>query len=250
MAVIKRTLAAPRVLAVLSAITIVVVGQAAIAQTPEEMIATAEKACIDAAVAKGYNEQLSQVVEAESIDANTVEVVLNVTKDGQGFARLTCPYSVKEGVAAFDDAAAIFENAADAVTETTDTVTEAAGETVTSATEAITEAADGVTTNTRFPWWWLLLPIIGFPLLLWLVKGREATALTGRYTDGYVNTYGQPLNIYDSPNQTAHVIGTLSDSTHVLLTGRRDGDWVELREGGWVDLNSLRFTEETTRRFA
>lgn len=230
MSALKPSLMLSGILCALSTATFLSVSGPAIAQDTAEMIATAEKACIDAAVAKGYDEQLSKVVSAETIDDNTVEVVLNLTRDGQGFARLTCPYSVNDGLAVFDDAGAVFDDAVGTVTEATDAVT-----------------------KTRFPWWWLLVPIIGLPLLLAIFRGRDtmvARESYTAYTEGIVNTFGRHLNVYETPSQNSSVLRALDDGTHVLLTGRQDDQWVELRDGGWVDVKSLRFTEGTTRRYA
>ena len=222
MSTLKNSWAVSGMLGLLAATTVVAMNQPAIAQTTAEMIATAEKSCLDSAAAKGYNTQLSNVVSSESIDADTVRVVLNLTKDGNAFDRLTCPYSVSKGLAAFDDAAA---------------------------------AVGDAVARPRFPWWWLLLPLIGLPLLFLWGRGRQepTTVVRGasdhavRYTDGYVNTYGNALSVHERADGMSHVLRTIPDGTHVSLSGRREDFWVELKEGGWVDSRSLRFSDGVHR---
>jgi uncharacterized protein YgiM (DUF1202 family) len=153
------------------------------------------------------------------VDANTVEVVLNLTKDGTNFARLTCPYSATEGVVSFGD-----------------------------------EVADIVTAPRSWNWiWWLLLPLIGIPLLLWLLRGRDqreyvaadrvrreptrdyvpADRVQGRtYTDAYVNTSGDKLNVREYPDQTSRVLRRLNYGEHIELTGQQDQGWLEVLGGG------------------
>ena len=43
------------------------------------------------------------MVSSKAIDADKVEVVLDLTKDGTNTARLTCPYSVSQGVGKFGE---------------------------------------------------------------------------------------------------------------------------------------------------
>lgn len=189
-----------------------------LAQSSAEMIKTAEKACIENAAKDGYNPSRSQVVSSRVIDADKVEVVLNLTKDGSGFDRLTCPYSVSKGIGGF--------------------------------------LPDGVG-DVSVPkpqlgrLWWLLVPIIGLPLLLWALRGRDkayleaSKPLTGRvYTEGYVNTNGVPLDVHEAPNSTSRVLRSLNNGEHLRLSGRHDHDWVELSEGGWVPNYYLRYTRD------
>ncbi len=248
----------------------------AIAQTTDEMVAKAEKACLDVAVAKGYSEKLSKVISSKSLDADTVQVVLNLTRDGSGFDRLTCPFSVTKGTATLDlsdavanvgdaaadaaanvgnaasDAAANVGNAAanvgNAASDAAANVGDAAGDALQTAESTVATATETLA-RPRFPWWWLLLPLIGLPLLLLWARGREdATVATGRAAavrdvDAYVHTQGGYLSVHARPDGSSDVLRSLEDGAHVHLTGRRDDIWVELKDGGWVDSRSLRFPE-------
>lgn len=198
----------------------------ALGQSTAEMLKTAEQACIEKAAAEGYDPTRAEVISSESVDADTVKVVLNLTKDGNNFARLTCPYSASRGVVSFGDA---------------------------------------VTAPNNWNWlWWLLLPLIGIPLLLWLLRGRDqreyvaadrirreptrdyvsADRVQGRtYTDAYVNTGGERLDVKEYPNQTAKVLRRLDHGEHLELTGQQDKGWVELLGGGWVESRFLRFSD-------
>jgi hypothetical protein len=251
MSVLKQLRVMRSSLGLLTLATMTALSSIAIAQTTEEMVATAKKSCLDAAVAKGYSEQLSQLVSAESVDADTVRVVLNLTKDGSGFARLTCPYSVSKGLVGFDVALAEAETAAglagEAAADAVTTAEEAAADVTAAADQAISVATDAVV-RSPYPWWWLLLPIIGLPLLMTWARSRDmANPVKSqdsiRYRDAFVNTYGNPLSVHARPDSMSNVTRTLNDGTQVYLTGHRDDIWVELTDGGWVDSRSLRFPE-------
>jgi hypothetical protein len=49
-------------------------------------------------VQQGWQRDLAKVVSSRAIDADKVEVVFDLSRDGQNSARLTCPFSAKEGV--------------------------------------------------------------------------------------------------------------------------------------------------------
>jgi len=195
-----------------------------------DMLKTAEKACIEKASNEGYNPARAEVISSESVDADTVKVVLNLTKDGTNFARLTCPYSVSQGVGSFGEAAA--------------------------------NAATAHGNWNRL--WWLLLPIIGIPLLLSSLRDRNrreyvaADRVSGgatrdygsadrvqnlrSYTDAYVNTQGEVLEVREYPDQASRVLRRFSDGDRLELTGQQDQEWVEVLGGGWVHSRFLRFT--------
>ncbi|NJL44784.1 MAG: SH3 domain-containing protein [Leptolyngbyaceae cyanobacterium SM2_3_12] len=202
-----------------------VVATPSLAQSTGDMLETAKTACIEQAAQDGYNPDLAEVVSSRAIDNDRVEVVLNLTKDGQNFDRLTCPFSVSQGIGSF-----------------------------------ATGAADGVADTVAAPGlgrlWWLLLPLIGLPLLLWFLRGRDkdyvSTATTEVrdrvYTEGYVNTNGGPLDVREQPNSASRVLRTLPNGDHIHLTGRHDNDWVEIVDGGWVPSYYLRYTDGVSRR--
>ncbi|MGF1568421.1 MAG: SH3 domain-containing protein [Nodosilinea sp.] len=189
-----------------------------LAQSTAELLETAEAACIENAAEDGYDPAQAEVISSRALDADKVEVVLNLTKDGQGFDRLTCPFSASQGIGNFvgDTAGAV--------------------------------AAPGLGRL-----WWLLVPLIGLPLLLWALRGRDrdyaAAAVGDRvYTEGYVNTTEGPLDVREYPNSTSRVLRTLTNGEHVRLTGNHDNDWVELFNGGWVPSYYLRYADDVSRR--
>ncbi|MDG2615766.1 SH3 domain-containing protein [Thermoleptolyngbya sichuanensis A183] len=176
----------------------------AFAQDPA-VVQTATDSCIRNAQQNGF--ALKEVVEAGASDrpGKDAKVVLMVTKDGAD-ARQTCYYSVADGGVTFDDAVGAARN---------------------------------------FPWWWLLLPIVGFPLLLAAFRGRDTVTRTvaedPRYVgarevrpEGIVRAANQSVNVHSGPDGSYRVTSTLYDGQRVALTGRRENNWVELAEGGWV----------------
>jgi hypothetical protein len=176
----------------------------AVAQDPA-VVEAATQSCINNAQSNGFT--LKEVVEAGASDRadKDAKVVLMLTKDGAD-ARQTCYYSVADGGVTFDDAAAI---------------------------------------ASRFPWWWLLLPIIGFPLLLAAFRGRDEVVRTvaedPRYAatrevrpEGVVRSANQSVNVHSGPDSSYRVTSTLYDGQRVTLSGRRENNWVELADGGWV----------------
>jgi len=186
-------------------------------QSTAQMLETAESECIEKAAAEGYDPDQAEVISSQSVDADTVEVVLNLTKDGTNFARLTCPYSASRGIVSFGE-----------------------------------DMVDTVASPGLGRLWWLLLPLIGFPLLLWFLRGRDKTYATAEpvrervYTEGYVNTTGDRLDVREYPKSDARVLRSLNNGAHIRLTGRHDHDWLELVDGGWAPSYYLRFPESQT----
>ena len=183
-------------------------GQAAVAP---ELAAKAKQACIDKAKADGF--ALKDVVSVDPYngEADRVKVVLNLTKTADGTAaRLTCGYS-KDGKVAFGDEPA--------------------------------PAKEG-----GFPWWLLLLPILGIPLLFTLFKGKEERPDAEVYerpvatrvgTEAVVRANSEYLDIHEGPGTTYRVTGTLRNGQRVALANGRDNSWAELETGGWVPLEYL-----------
>jgi hypothetical protein len=206
-----------------SAVLLTTVMHPALAQSTAELLQTAEAACIENAAQDGYDPNRAEVISSRAIDSDKVEVVLNLTKDGQNFDRLTCPYSVSSGI----------------------------GDFVSGAADAVAAPNPGLGRL-----WWLLLPIIGLPLLFWALRGRDRSYTTSTvtsasdrvYTEGYVNTDGGLLEVREQPDSNARVIRSINNGEHVRLTGRRSNDWVELTTGGWVPNYYLRYTDNFSRR--
>ena len=139
-----------------------------LAVSTEEALKTATAACLDSAGKQGWRTDLAKVISSRSIDADKVEVVFDLTKDGTNTARLTCPYSLSKGVAT------TFSGA-----ETPVETTPAPVETTT------TDTATGVNP------WWLLLPL-GLGLLSWAaLRGKTEDVATNpgtTYSGSYTNT--------------------------------------------------------------
>ncbi len=71
---------------------------AAHAASSEELLRTARSACLQNAASQGWLTEKASVLSSRAIDADRVEIVFNLTRDGVNQARLTCPYSVRQGV--------------------------------------------------------------------------------------------------------------------------------------------------------
>jgi hypothetical protein len=71
---------------------------AAHAASSEELLRTARSACLQNAASQGWLTDKASVLSSRAIDADRVEIVFNLTRDGVNQARLTCPYSVRQGV--------------------------------------------------------------------------------------------------------------------------------------------------------
>lgn len=179
-----------------------------------DLDAAARAACTQSAVSKGF--QVKEIVSVEPKAGTTdgANVVLNLDRAGQEY-KLTCGYSKTAGAAIGDESPA-----------------------------ASTIATPPVDLGKL---WWLLLPLIGLPLLLLWTKSRD-TAVGHTYnerSEAVVRNNGRSLNIYREPNANQTVTGTLYDGQRVTLSGRHNNDWTELADGGWVPTQSL----ETVRRY-
>ncbi|MCT0212904.1 MULTISPECIES: hypothetical protein [unclassified Synechococcus] len=118
------------------------------AMSPQEMLKAAEAGCLETAAKEGWRADLAKVISSKALDADKVQVVLDLTKDGTNTARLTCPYSLSQGVGKFGD------NFAKSMATTV-------------------SAADELN---RGRIWWLLLPI-GLAVISWnLLRSREGAA--------------------------------------------------------------------------
>jgi hypothetical protein len=253
-------------LAAAAGLGLLATGGSALALSSEEMIQKAEAACLEAAAAQGWNREAAKVVSTKALDTDKVEVVFDLTKDavlqeGVNSARLTCPYSVSQGVGSFGDSAA---------------------PAAVPATPAEPIADTGTPVN-QSKAWWLLLPL-GLGLASWAaLRGRGddvgTTYGTGTTTYGTDKTYGTgatatgtygtttgkslfveanahdgQVEVREHPDITSPILRRVRNGDSIQLTGHRRNDWLEVvnagvNHGGWVrdldvryDRTSVRFT--------
>lgn len=220
-----------------------------LAVSTEEALKTATAACLDSAGKQGWRTDLAKVISSRSIDADKVEVVFDLTKDGTNTARLTCPYSLSKGVASTFGGA-----------ETPVETTPAPVETTT------TDTATGVNP------WWLLLPL-GLGLLSWAaLRGKTEDVATNpgtTYSGSYTNTsstvttgtstsrnifveanaHDGQLEVREHGDINSAVLRRVRNGENVQLTGHRRNDWLEVANGGWVRDTDVRY-DRTTVRFS
>jgi hypothetical protein len=220
-----------------------------LAVSTEEALKTATAACLDSAGKQGWRTDLAKVISSRSIDADKVEVVFDLTKDGTNTARLTCPYSLSKGVATTFGGAETPVEAPPAPVETTPT-----------------ETATGVNP------WWLLLPL-GLGLLSWAaLRGKTEDVATNpgtTYSGSYTNTsstvttgtstsrnifveanaHDGQLEVRENADVNSAVLRRVRNGENVQLTGHRRNDWLEVASGGWVRDIDVRY-DRTTVRFS
>ena len=219
-----------------------------LAVSTEEALKTATAACLDSAGKQGWRTDLAKVISSRSIDADKVEVVFDLTKDGTNTARLTCPYSLSKGVATTFGGAETPVETTPAPVETTPT-----------------ETATGVNP------WWLLLPL-GLGLLSWAalrgktedVATNPGTTYSGSYTNTSTVTTGTStsrnifveanahdgqLEVREHADVNSPVLRRVRNGENVQLTGHRRNDWLEVANGGWVRDIDVRY-DRTTVRFS
>jgi len=234
----------------------------ALALTPEEGIKTATAACLDSAGKQGWRTDLAKVISSRAIDADKVEVVFDLTKDGTNTARLTCPYSLSKGVAN------AFGGANTAAADT-------AAATATAPADTTTTQDTGTAVNPGRAWW-LLLPL-GLGLLSWAaLRGKnEGVAAYGEantgttYSGSYTNTgtavttgtttsrniaveanaHDGQLEVREQPDITSGVLRRVRNGDTVVLTGHRRHDWLEVVDRGWVRDIDVRY-DRTAIRFS
>lgn len=202
-----------------------------------EVATAARQACISSAESKGF--QVAEVVSIEPKPgvADAANVVLSLTKAGQPY-KLTCGYTKATGAVFGDHAATTTTTDSTTTTTTTDPTT------TTTLAPAPTEAVKTVPPASLTPLWWLLLPLIGLPLLLWWARGRGATTVarkaytTGR-TEAIVRNNGNNLNVYSGPGTDYRVTRTLRDGQTVWLSGQYNNNWAELEDGGWIPTQNI-----------
>lgn len=220
-----------------------------LAVSTEEALKTATAACLDSAGKQGWRTDLAKVISSRSIDADKVEVVFDLTKDGTNTARLTCPYSLSKGVATTFGGAETPVETTPAPVETTPT-----------------DTATGVNP------WWLLLPL-GLGLLSWAaLRGKTEDVATNpgtTYSGSYTNTsstvttgtstsrnifveanaHDGQLEVREHADVNSAVLRRVRNGENVQLTGHRRNDWLEVANGGWVRDIDVRY-DRTTVRFS
>jgi len=220
-----------------------------LAVSTEEALKTATAACLDSAGKQGWRTDLAKVISSRSIDADKVEVVFDLTKDGTNTARLTCPYSLSKGVATTFGGTETPAESTPAPVETTPT-----------------DTATGVNP------WWLLLPL-GLGLLSWAAlrgKTEDVTTNPGTtYSGSYTNTsstvttgtstsrnifveanaHDGQLEVREHADVNSAVLRRVRNGENVQLTGHRRNDWLEVANGGWVRDIDVRY-DRTTVRFS
>lgn len=160
-----RTGTRPLLLASSAALGLLVSGGAGLAASGEEMLRTAETACLDAAVAQGWQRDMAKVVSSRTIDADKVELVFDLSRDGSNTARLTCPFSAKQGV--MGKLATMGEKLGG------DTKRNDFGKDF---TRSMSTAGDAGSPVDRARSWWLLLPV-GIAAACWgFLRSREGDA--------------------------------------------------------------------------
>ncbi len=225
-------------------------GSNALAASTAELIKTAEGACLEAATAQGWRADLAKVISSKALSADKVEVVFDLSKDGVNTARLTCPYTVGQGVGG-----------------TFVPKTEAPAETVPAPVETA-QVADPGTPVDQGKAWWLLLPLaLGLGSWLWLRGRDEPKAVhSGVYSNTSTTTGARTyyaaeaaardglLEVREHADLGSRVLRQIRNGDTFQLTGirRRDSsnvEWLEVNNGGWVrdaevryDRNVVRFT--------
>jgi len=224
-----------------------------LAVSTEEALKTATAACLDSAGKQGWRTDLAKVISSRSVDADKVEVVFDLTKDGTNTARLTCPYSLSQGVA------------------TTFGGAEAPAATTAAPAETTTTQDTGTAVNPGRAWW-LLLPL-GLGLLSWAaLRGKNegvATNTGTTYSGSYTNTgstvttgtttsrnifveanaHDGQVEVREHADINSSVLRRVRNGENVQLTGHRRNDWLEVTNGGWVRDIDVRY-DRTTVRFS
>lgn len=218
-------------------------GDQALAAAGASTLKTAETACLDKAFSLGWRQERAKVVSSRALDADRVEVVLDLSKDGVHTARLTCPYSATSGVGnAFTTRQAE----------------------VGSAPEGEASAPAGLPVRQGRAWWLLLPLTLGLGSWLWL-QGRDETAGYVHSTAGVTTTGGSGswteaeaasregfVEVRQLADPTSLALRRLRNGETFEITGvrRRDDDdeeWLEVRGGGWVRDGESRYDRNIVR---
>jgi hypothetical protein len=218
--------------------------EAAQAASSEELLRTARSACLQQAASQGWKTDQATVVSSRTLSADRVEIVFNLTRDGVHQARLTCPYSVRQGVlgALGQLGAEVNGNV-----QRTDFGTDFS--------RSMATTGDAGRPVDRSRGWWLLLPI-GLAGLSWAAlrsRERQAGSLptplntepdqapesSGRRTAtsfiAEARGSGGRVRIHELADDTSLVRREVTNGQALSLTGRRSGAWLEMDGGGWVN---------------
>jgi hypothetical protein len=223
--------------------SLLAISENAFAAKPAELLKTAEAACLETAATQGWRSDLAKVVSSKALDADRVEVVFELTKDGVNSARLTCPYSVKGGVGnAFTTRQAE----------------------VGSAPEGAATAPPGIAVN-QGKAWWLLLPLaLGLGSWLWLRGRHEPTghayataglttgAGAGSWYDAEAAARNGLVEVREHADSSSRVLRQMRNGDTFQITGvrRRDAsnnEWLEVSSGGWVPDGETRYDRNVVR---
>lgn len=250
-----------------AAVGLLAAGPSLAAVSGPEAIRTATAACLDSAGKQGWRTDLARVVSSRAVDADKVEVVFDLTRDGTNTARLTCPYSLSKGVAAtFGGANAGGANANAGAADANAGMNATASGVNGSAVAVETSAADAVTPVNGSRAWWLLLPL-GLGLLSWAAL-RGAGDDTARYGaaafgDNAVTTgtttsrnilveahaADGDLEVHERADIATRILRRVRNGERLALTGHRFHDWLEVATGGWVRDIDVRY-DRTAVRFS
>ncbi|MFM1797980.1 MAG: hypothetical protein RLZZ117_258 [Cyanobacteriota bacterium] len=222
-----------------ASISVVAAGGNAFATDSAELIKQAEAACLESAASQGWRPDLAKVISSKALDADKVEVVFDLTRDGVNTARLTCPYSVSQGVGgAFAAPKAEMEAPAEPV------------------------AAAGIPVQQGRAWWLLLPLALGLGSWLWL-RGRDGTVGHAYASTGITTAdgagYGAEaaardglVEVREHADGTSRVLRQIRNGDTFQITGvrRRDtsgAEWLELSSGGWVRDGETRYDRNIVR---
>jgi hypothetical protein len=200
-----------------------------------DLAKAAQDACINVAQSRGFTLDRVVAVQADGVDA--AKAVLSLTRNGQSF-RLTCGYSRTRG--------AIFGN--DAFGTSTQAPAPAIPQPSVAVPAVPTPAVPVGEAPNLSRLWWLLLPLIGLPLLLWWTRGRGEQVVGRTYEtyEGIVRKAGG-VDIQSGPGATYKVTGSLRDGQRVVLSGRHDNNWTQLQDGGWIPSENVETSRYATR---
>ncbi|MFN9545626.1 MAG: hypothetical protein ACK6AD_00935 [Cyanobacteriota bacterium] len=207
----------------------------ALATDSRALLETAEAACLDSAASEGWRSDRAKLVSSKALDVDRVELVFELTQDGLHTARLTCPYSLKEGVA--------------------NTFTKRKAEV----------GADPAIPVHPSRLWWLLLPLtLGLGSWAWLrshdASPGHAHASAGMTTnpEGDVGYEAEAVaasglvEVREHADLGSRVLRQFRNGDTFQITGRRrrdaaSGEWLELSKGGWVRDGETRYDRNIVR---